>query len=247
MCVYPSDILSQEGIPIQFLQRTSSVSSNNFTSSKETSQEEDNEEEEEEDQSFHKTSVENSAHDSQMTSVIEYSSTLTPTDKLLTSNMIPVHFSKDDNSVYSSPSMNSHLSTHSNIPLGLPSQKNPIRQLYLDSTLIEDEPTQLQEASMFNSSSEVSINEKENLFHEVSGKHTHVSPELNNGQSIQAGLGNGVTLGDTLTETKQTLERDRDGKRKYIEEFVDSSGVDNTRMEGMVRPATLNCTCFMCY
>ena len=66
---------------------------------------------------------------------------------------------------------------------------------------------------MFNSSSEVSINEKENLFHEVSGKHMHVSPELSNGQSIQAGLGNGVTLGDTLTETKQTLETDRDSKR----------------------------------
>ena len=45
MCVYPSDILSQEGIPIQFLQRTSY--------SKETSQEDDNEE------SFHtcKTSL----------------------------------------------------------------------------------------------------------------------------------------------------------------------------------------------
>ena len=136
MCVYPSDILSQEGIPIQFLQRTSSVSSNDFMSSKETSQEEDNEEEEE-DQSFHKTSVENSiisAHDSQMTSVIEYSSTLTPTDRLVTSNMIPVHFSKDDNSVYSSPSLSSHLSTHSNIPLGLPSQKSPVR----DSSGVEN-------------------------------------------------------------------------------------------------------------
>ena len=42
MCVYPSDMLSQEGIPIQYLQRTSSVSSNNFTSAKETTQEEDN-------------------------------------------------------------------------------------------------------------------------------------------------------------------------------------------------------------